>query len=226
MAIKVTVAKAAKPRRAPRKPVVKSVIKTQSNMVDKAIDLIKWVDSPFKLLEVVILVTLFGLGYFAWDSRQVILNAIVSHEKLPQLKERDTMIPIAESLQKDLEATTVVVHKVNLVTNSRTTMFALSEKGVDRSLDGMVSSLFSSDATRNGSIIQMLAGEVSCDKLIVSGKTSDWESKQGSTFVCRGSIPPPVGEFAGYVSVTWKKEPQDLTAVKTRINLASTELAK
>jgi hypothetical protein len=226
VAIKVTVAKAAKPRRAPRKPVVKSVIKTQSNMVDKAIDLIKWVDSPFKLLEVVILVTLFGLGYFAWDSRQVILNAIVSHEKLPQLKERDTMIPIAESLQKDLEATTVVVHKVNLVTNSRTTMFALSEKGVDRSLDGMVSSLFSSDATRNGSIIQMLAGEVSCDKLIVSGKTSDWESKQGSTFVCRGSIPPPVGEFAGYVSVTWKKEPQDLTAIKTRINLASTELAK
>jgi hypothetical protein len=90
----------------------------------------------------------------------------------------------------------------------------------------MVSSLFSSDATRNGSIIQMLAGEVSCDKLIVSGKTSDWESKQGSTFVCRGSIPPPVGEFAGYVSVTWKKEPQDLTAIKTRINLASTELAK
>lgn len=226
MAIKVSVAKAVKPRRAPRKPVVKSVIKTQSSMVDKAIDLIKWVDSPFKLLEVVILVTLFGLGYFAWDSRQVILNAIVSHEKLPQLKERDTMIPIAESLQKDLEATTVVVHKVNLVTNSRTTMFALSEKGVDRFLDGMVSSLFSSDATRNGSIIQMLAGEVSCDKLIVSGKTSDWESKQGSTFVCRGSIPPPVGEFAGYVSVTWKKEPQDLTAIKTRINLASTELAK
>jgi len=172
------------------------------------------------------LVTLFGLGYFAWDSRQVILNTITSHEKLPQLKERDTMIPIAESLQKDLEATTVVVHKVNLVTNSRTTMFALSEKGVDRSLDGMVSSLFSSDATRNGSIIQMLAGEVSCDKLMVSGKTSDWESKQGSTFVCRGSIPPPIGEFAGYVSVTWKKEPQDLTAVKTRINLASTELAK
>ena len=226
MAIKVTVAKVTKPKRAPRKPVVKSEIKTQSSMVDKAIDLIKWVDSPFKLLEVVILVTLFGLGYFAWDSRQVILNAIVSHEKLPQLKERDTMIPIAESLQKDLEATTVIVHKVNLVTNSRTTMFALSEKGVDRSLDGMVSSLFSSDATRNGSIIQMLAGEVSCDKLIVSGKTSDWESKQGSTFVCRGSIPPPVGEFAGYVSVTWKKEPQDLTAVKTRINLASTELAK
>jgi len=208
----------------PRKP--KSVIKTEANYVDKAIDLIKWVDTPFKLLEVVILFTLFGLGYFAWDSRQVILNTITSQEKLPQLKERDSMIPIAESMQKDLEAATVVVHKVNLVTNSRVTMFAFGEKGLDRSLDGLVSSLFSGDPSRNNAVIQMLAGEVACNTLIVSGRSSEWESKQGATFICRGSIPPPVGEFAGYIAVGFKKEPQDLTAVKTRINLASTELAK
>ena len=208
----------------PRKP--KSVIKTESNYIDKAIDLIKWVDTPFKLLEVVILFTLFGLGYFAWDSRQVILNTITSHDKLPQLKEREIMVPIAEAMQKDLESTTVVVHKVNLVTNSRTTMFALNEKGIDRSLDGLVSSLFGGDPARNNAVIQMLAGEVACDKLVVTGKSSEWESKQGITFVCRGSIPPPVGEFAGYIAVGFKKEPQDLTAVKTRINLASTELAK
>jgi hypothetical protein len=195
-------------------------------MVDKAIDLIKWVDSPFKLLEVVILVTLFGLGYFAWDSRQVILNAIMSSEKLPQLKERDAMIPVAETLQKDLDAVTVVVHKVNLVTNTRITMLALGEKGLDRSLDGLVSSLFGADPARNSAVIQMLGGEVACDKLVVVGKSSEWESKQGAKFVCRGSIPPPVGEFAGYVSVTWKSEPQDLTSVKTRINFASLELAK
>jgi hypothetical protein len=208
----------------PRKP--KSVIKTEANYIDKAIDLIKWVDTPFKLLEVVILFTLFGLGYFAWDSRQVILNTITSHDKLPQLKEREIMVPIAEAMQKDLESTTVVVHKVNLVTNSRTTMFALNEKGIDRSLDGLVSSLFGGDPARNNAVIQMLAGEVACDKLVVTGKSSEWESKQGVTFVCRGSIPPPVGEFAGYIAVGFKKEPQDLTAVKTRINLASTELAK
>ena len=217
-----------KPRTRPvRKPVAKKQeIKTATSTLDKAIDLIKWVDSPFKLLEVVILFTLFGLGYFAWDSRQVIINTIVSHEKLPQLREREIMLPIAELLQKDLEATTVVVHKVNLVTNSRVTMFALTEKGLDRSLDGVVSSLFSTDSNRNSAVIGMLAGEVVCDKLIVSGKTSEWENKHGGKFVCRGSIPPPIGEFAGYVSVTWAKEPDDLTAVKTRINFASLELAK
>lgn len=226
MAIKVSVAKVTKPRRAPRKPVVRDEPKPSQGLTDKAIDLIKWVDTPFKLFGVVVLTILFGFGYFAWDSRQVILNTITSHDKLPQLKERDTMTPIAETMQRDLEATTVVVHKVNLVTNSRTTMFALSEKGIDRSLDGLVSSLFGGDPDRNNAVIQMLAGEVSCNKLIITGKSSEWESKQGVTFVCRGSIPPPVGEFAGYLAVGFKKEPQDLTAVKTRINLASTELAK
>ena len=219
----VTKANRARQPRAPRK---KSVIKTESGYLDKAIELIKWVDTPFKLFGVVVLTILFGFGYFAWDSRQVILNAITSHEKLPQLKERDSMIPIAEFMQKDLESVTVVVHKVNLVTNSRVTMFALSEKGIDRSLDGMVSSLFGADPSRNSAVIQMLAGEVACNPLVVTGKSSEWESKQGVTFVCRGSIPPPVGEFAGYIAVGFKKEPQDLTAVKTRINLASTELAK
>jgi len=210
----------------PRTPRKKSVIKTESGYLDKAIDLVKWVDTPFKLFGVVVLTILFGFGYFAWDSRQVILNTITSQEKLPQLKERDIMVPIAESMQKDLEAVTLVVHKVNLVTNSRTTMFALSEKGLDKSLDGLVSSLFSGDPSRNNAVIQILAGEVACNTLIVSGRSSEWESKQGATFICRGSIPPPVGEFAGYIAVGFKKEPQDLTAVKTRINLASTELAK
>ena len=105
-------------------------------------------------------------------------------------------------------------------------MFAFGEKGLDRSLDGLVSSLFGADPARNSAVIQMLGGEVACDKLVVVGKSSEWESKQGAKFVCRGSIPPPVGEFAGYVSVTWKSEPQDLTSVKTRINFASLELAK
>ena len=218
----MSITKYSRAKRTPRK----SVIKTDSGFMDKAIDLIKLVDTTFKLFGVVVLTILFGFVYFAWDSRQVILNAITSHERLPQLKERDSMISIAESMQKDLESATIVVHKVNLVTNSRTTMFALNEKGIDRSLDGMVSSLFGADPSRNSSVIQMLAGEVACNPLVVAGKSSEWESKQGVTFVCRGSIPPPVGEFAGYIAVGFKKEPQDLTAVKTRINLASTELAK
>jgi hypothetical protein len=201
-------------------------IKTTSNYLDKAIDLIKWVDSPFKLVMVIILASLLFIGYLTYDSKQVLLNAIVTQDKLPQLKDRENLLPTANALRSDLEATTVVVHKVNIVTNTRITVLAMNEKGIDKSLDGITSSLFSADAGRNAAMITMLNGEVHCDKLIVSSKTSEWESKQGATFVCRGSIPPPIGEFAGYVAVGFKKEPADLVAVRSRINFASIEMAK
>ena len=215
--------KANRARTAPRK---KSEIKTASTYLDKAIDLIKWVDSPFKLVMVIILASLLFIGYLTYDSKQVLLNAIVTQDKLPQLKDRDNLLPTANALRSDLEATTVVVHKVNIVTNTRITVLAMNEKGIDKSLDGITSSLFSADAGRNAAMITMLNGEVYCDKLIVSSKTSEWESKQGATFVCRGSIPPPIGEFAGYVAVGFKTEPADLVAVRSRINFASIEMAK
>jgi hypothetical protein len=216
-------------KRAPRAPIVidvSSTTKSASSMLDKAIDLIKWVDSPFKLFEVILLASVFFFGYFAWDSRAVILNAITQSNKITNLKEVNHLIPVAVSLQKDLEAVSVVVHKASLVVNTRTTMLAFGPKGRDNSLDGLNSSLFNKDPIRNAAIIGMLNGEVVCDKLEVTGKSSEWETKQGATFFCRGGIPPEVGDFDGYVSVGFKTEPADLSVVKTRINLATSEMSQ
>ena len=214
---------------APRAPIVidvSSTTKSASSMLDKAIDLIKWVDSPFKLFEVILLASVFFFGYFAWDSRTVILNAITQSSKVTNLKEVNHLIPVAVGLQKDLEAVSVVVHKASLVTNTRITMLAFGPKGRDNTLDGLVSSLFNKDPARNAAIIGMLNGEVICDKLEITGKSSEWEVKQGAAFICRGGIPPEIGDFDGYVSVGFKTEPADLSVVKTRINLATSEMSQ
>jgi hypothetical protein len=225
--------KAVTKKPAAKKPPNSSIVidvgsgaKSANGIVDKAIDLIKWVDSPFKLFEVILLASVFFFGYFAWDSRTVILNAITQSSKITNLKEVNHLIPVAVGLQKDLDAVSVVVHKASLVTNTRTTMLALGPKGRDNTLDGLVSSLFNKDPVRNAAIIGMLNGEVVCDKLEVTGKTSEWEIKQGATFICRGGIPPEVGDFDGYVSVGFKTEPADLSVVKTRINLATAEMSQ
>ena len=205
---------------------VNSTTKSASTMLDKAIDVIKWVDTPFKLFEVILLASVFFFGYFAWDSRTVILNAITQSSHQTNLKEVNHLIPIAVSLQKDLEAVSVIVHKASLVVNTRTTMLAFGPKGRDNTLDGLTSSLFNKDAVRNAAIIGMLNGEVVCDKMEVTGKSSEWEVKQGATFFCRGGIPPEVGDFDGYISVGFKTEPADLNVVKTRINLAASEMSQ
>jgi hypothetical protein len=216
----------AKPKAAPAVTVKHTPSKTPTDTLSKIIGLIEWVDNPFKLFTVILLSFLFFAGYFAWDSRQVILGAITSSTHQPQLKEVKVLEHVAQMLQKDLEAETVLVHKVNLVVNSRTTLLAYGPKGRETALDGYNSTLFGKDPARNAAVIAMMNGEVYCDKLAATGKTSEWEEKQGVNFICRGSMPPEMGTFEGYVSVGFTKEPQDIGAVKTRINLASTEMAK
>jgi hypothetical protein len=230
MVTKKAPAKVAPVKRSTPKPRVKAEVakpapKNQTT-ADKVIDLIKWVDNPFKLFTVILLSFLAFAGYFAWDSRQVILGAITSSSHHSSLREVPVLEKIAQSLLKDLEAETVVVHKANLVVNGRTTLLAYGPKGRETSFDGYNSTLFNKDPVRNAAMIAMMNGEVYCTKRELAGKTSEWESKQGVEFTCWASIPPEIGEFEGYISLGFAKEPSDLTVVKTRMNLASTEMAK
>jgi len=223
--VKTVAAKVAPVKRSSPKVTVTQTKKNESN-VDKVVDLIKWVDNPFKLLTVILLSFLFFAGYFAWDSRQVILQAITNSSHQTELKDTPSLMQVALSVQQDLEAETVTVHKANLSVNSRTTLFALTSKGHDKTMDGGKSSLFNKDPQRNQSMISMLGGEVYCDKLVVTGKNSDWEEKQGVKYVCRAGIPPTMGEFDGYISVGFKDAVEDPTEIKTRINLAINEMSK
>jgi hypothetical protein len=198
----------------------------QSLSIDKVIDLIKWVDNPFKLLTVILLSTFAFTGYFAWDSRQVILHAIYSSNEMPKVKDQDKLIPLAKALMKDTDAVTVVVNSTNLATNSRTTILALSKDGREESLEGTNSSLFATSPERNKAVVSMLSGEVFCEDFVPSSKVGEWQIKHGAKYVCRGSIPPEMGKFAGYTAVGFAEAPKDLTAVKTRINFTNTQMAK
>ena len=218
--------KAPAKRAAPKVATPAKPIKTQTTMVAQAIDLIKWVDSPFKLVAVIVLTIVLGTAALVWDSRVAILNAITNSNHKSALREVPVLEKVALSLMKDVEATTVVIHKANLMVNGRTTLLAYGPKGRDNSLDGFNSTLFNKDPVRNAAMIAMLNGEVYCGKHEVSGKTSEWEQKQGVSFACWASVPPEIGEFDGYISIGFDKEPSDLTVVKTRANLAATEMAK
>jgi hypothetical protein len=214
-----------KPKAEPAITVTHARRKNEST-ADKVIELIKWVDNPFKLFTVILLSFLAFAGYFAWDSRQVILGAITNSSHKSSLREVPALEKITQSVMKDLEADTMIVHKANLVVNGRTTLLAYGPKGRTNEFDGYNSTLFNKDPARNAAMIAMMNGEVYCAKGEVTGRTSEWEAKQGVTFTCWVSIPPEIGEFDGYASVGFMKEPSDLTVVKTRLNLASTEMAK
>jgi len=215
-----------KPKPAPEpKAEPKHEPKNQTN-VDKIIGLIEWVDNPFKLFTVILLSFLFFAGYFAWDSRQVILHAITTQDKMPQLAKQEDLIPPAQSLLKDVDGLILLIHKANLASNSRTTVLALNADGTrEKKIEGTVTSLFNASADRNSAMVAMLNGEVLCEEFNPSSKVGEWGVKQGVKFMCRGSIPPDMGKFAGYVAIGFKDKVEDIAALKTRINLAATDMA-
>jgi hypothetical protein len=211
-------------KKAVKKPVVARA--PQRDMTDKILDLIKWVDNPFKLVSVILLSTIAFTGYFAWDSRQVILAAIKSSNSMPQLKDHDQLLPLANSLVKDVRAVGIIVHKVNLATNSRTTVLAIANGERNHKLEGLTVSLFAASPARNADVVSMLNNEVACKPFESSSPVGEWAKSVGVTYMCRASIPNEIGKFAGYVAVGFKEEPRDLISVKTRMILAATEMDK
>ena len=208
---------------APPKPEAKK----DDSTLGKVIGLIEWVDNPFKLFTVILLSFLAFAGYFAWDSRQVILQAITTQDKMPQLAKQEALLTPARSLLKDVDGVVLLVHKANLATNSRTTVLALNSDGTrEKSMEGTVTSLFNASADRNSAMVAMLNGEVLCEEFNPSSKVGEWGVKQGVKFMCRGAIPPDLGKFAGYVAIGFKEKPEDIAALKTRINLASTDMSE
>jgi hypothetical protein len=219
-------------RRTPRPKVEAPVVKqkpaeaAKTDAIGRVTDLIKWVDSPFKLLTVISLSFLAFTGYFAWDSRQVILQAIQNQDHMPQLVKQDDLVDPAKSLMKDVDGLVVLVHKANLTTNSRTTVLAINADGSrEKKIEGTVTSLFNASPDRNAAMVAMLNNEVLCEEFNPSSKVGEWGVKQGVKFMCRGSIPPDPGKFAGYLAIGFKEKPEDISALKTRINLASTDMS-
>jgi hypothetical protein len=227
VAAKKVVAKTAAKKAAPRRAPVKRAKPAQKqDMTDKVLDLIKWVDNPFKLLSVILLSTFAFLGYLTWDSRQVILAAISTNSAMPQLKTHEQLLPIANGLVKDTQAVGLIIHKVNLATNSRTTVLAMANGERNHKLEGLTVSLFNQSQTRNADVISMLNNEVACRHFESSTPVGEWAKSVGVTYACRASIPNEIGRFAGYVTVGFKTEPSDLTSVKTRMILATSEMDK
>ena len=221
-----TTVKRAVVRKTVANPAPKVTKAAPRDMTDKILDLIKWVDNPFKLVSVILLSMIAFTGYFAWDSRQVILAAIKSNSSMPQLKDHEQLIPLANALAREVNAVGVVVNKVNLATNSRTTVLAIANGERNHKLEGLTVSLFAASPERNADVVSMLNNEVACKPFESSSPVGEWAKLMGVTYMCRASIPNEIGKFAGYIAVGFKQEPRDLISVKTRMILAASEMDK
>jgi hypothetical protein len=158
--------------------------KPSGGPLDKALDLVKWVDSPFKLLTIIILGVLGLVGYIVYSHQDKLIASFTARETMPELLADERLSSLSRDLLRDLRAETVIIHQVDLAKNARITRIAQSADGRFAPLEGQKGAFFSGSPARNRAAIAMLNGEV---------------------FACRGSIPPEPGHMAGYISVGFKQ---------------------
>lgn len=211
---------------AARKPKATVKAAQQESPVDKVIGLIKWVDNPFKLFTLLVISTFFFVGFLAWESKEVIKSALTAHDKLASLKSESELIDISNALIKESGGEVAVVHQANLMINKRTTILAVDRNGRNKSVEGTVSSIFNESPGRNKAVVAMLNGEVLCEDFKPSSKVGEWFVKNEVTFICRGSIPPEIGKLVGYISVGFKKAPDDINSMKVILNQAAAKMVK
>jgi hypothetical protein len=211
-------AKPSAPEPAPSKP--------PGGPLDKALDLVKWIDSPFKLATVVLLGVLTLVGYIVYQQQDRIVGTLTHRETMPELLADERLSSLGRDLLRDLRAETVIIHQVDLAKNARITRIAQSADGRFSPLEGKKGAFFSGSPARNRAAVAMLNGEVLCEKFEASSDAGDWLISRGVTYACRGSVPPEAGHMVGYISVGFKTEPRDISSVKSRINQTSSEMAR
>lgn len=211
-----------------QKPLEVVVVpKTPGTILDKAVDMVKWVDSPFKLITVILLGIIGLIGYITYQNQDKIVTSLTSHsDKMAVMLEDEKLSSLTRELLRDLGAETVIVHQVDLAQNARFTRIAQSLDGRFQPLEGKKGAFFSGSPDRNKAAVAILNGEIICEPFKPSSDAGDWLVSRGVTYACRGSIPPEAGHMIGYIAVGFKKEPRDVIAIKARINQTSRAMTR
>jgi len=200
--------------------------KPSGGPLDKALDLVKWIDSPFKLFSVILLAVLGLIGYLIYSHQDKLVTSLTTRETMPELLADERLSSLGRDLIRDLRAETVIIHQVDLAKNARITRIAQSADGRFSPLEGKKGAFFSGSPARNRAAVAMLNGEVLCEKFEASSDAGDWLVSRGVTYACRGSVPPEAGSMVGYLAVGFKTEPRDIVAVKSRITQTTREMAR
>ena len=196
--------------------------------MDKLVELIKWCDSPKKVINMIVVGVLFFGGYLAYKNEQHIWMAIAGGNSHYSVKSAEDIENITKQLLIDIEAPALVVHKGDIQANERITILAIEQNGVrNKNIEGHIASLFNSGSNnRNEALIMMLRGEVFCADFKSSSKVGKWMDTLGVKYMCRVALPPSAGHFHGYMAIGFKKKPDNLIDIKQRIIFTAKELVQ
>jgi hypothetical protein len=196
------------------------------NADDTLSKILAYVDSPFKLVAVVVMGILCFGGYIIYDNRELIVGTYKESQKLPGIVE-NRVDDAAVHLFKTTDATVVAVFKVNPLFGTRVQYRAYTKTGRDKTNDGLDVGLFTGNQKNNEDVIGLMAGNIPCSEYrVAQSEIGLWYLEKGMRYGCRIGVPPDPSRFIGQITVGWEKQPEDLEQTKAMLFIAANMLSR
>ena len=188
--------------------------------------ILTYVDSPFKLVALVIMAVLAFMGFLIYKNLDLIVGTYKEQQRLPTLAENRLDDAVAH-LFKNTQAEVVAIFKVDPILGSRVLYRAYTREGRDKTKEGIDVGLFTANAANNRDVVALMAGEIPCvEYLAAQSEVGLWYIEKGMRYGCRISVPPEPGKFIGQITVGWKETPGDIERMKSMLVIAASMLSQ
>ena len=185
-----------------------------------------YVDSPFKLVAIIIMGLAAFTGYFVWQNQTVLIGAYTESKKMPSINEA-RVDDAANVLFKQTDAKFVAVFKVNPILGTRVLYRLYTKDGRSKDMEGLDVGLFTTNVANNNDVVKLMAGETPCSSYLrPQSELGIWYISQGVSFTCRISIPPDRSRFIGQITAGWAEQPENMEHVISMLGIAANMLVK
>ena len=185
-----------------------------------------YVDSPFKLVAIIIMGLAAFTGYFVWQNQTVLIGAYTESKKMPSINEA-RVDDAANVLFKQTDAKFVAVFKVNPILGTRVLYRLYTKDGRSTDMEGLDVGLFTTNVANNNDVVKLMAGETPCSSYLrPQSELGIWYISQGVSFTCRISIPPDRSRFIGQITAGWAEQPENMEHVISMLGIAANMLVK
>lgn len=189
-------------------------------MKDAFLKIFEQINSPFKLVVLVVMFVLSVGGWFFYTEKDHFMATYRAQQALPRMNGRyeDASAFIFRRAHADL----VAIFEVNTLLNTRRVVWIQTrEGGRVRSFDRYDVGLFSNNLANNRDVVGLMSGEAPCSEYrSAQSFLGFFYLDQGITYMCRVSVPPN-NTFIGQITVGWKERPSDDEVSRTVLRVAS-----
>lgn len=180
----------------------------QTNAKDTLLGVLGYIDSPFKLMVVILLAFMGFAGYFVYSNQALLIGAYQKSQELRKL-DSSRYDDAAKLLFTSMKVDLVSILEVDPILGKRVVARIYTKEGRVKDMDGHKISLFSKNEANNADVIKLMAGQVPCsEQTRPRSEVSYFYMQKGVKFTCRISSPPDPNEFVGQITVGWAKEPE------------------